>query len=63
MDQLGKTHYFTTLDLAAGYRQIKMHSDSWEITAFITHQDLYEFRVMPFGVMNVLAVSSHSDSV
>jgi len=37
MDQLGKSHYFTTLDLAAGYRQIKVHSDNQEKTAFVTH--------------------------
>ena len=56
LDQLGRSRYFTTLDLAAGYWQIKVHSDSQEKTAFITHQGLYEFRVMPFGVMNAPAV-------
>ena len=56
LDQLGKSHYFSTLDLAAGYWQIKVHANSQEKTAFITHQGLFEFRVMPFGVMNVPAV-------
>jgi len=53
---LGKAKYFSTLDLAAGYWWIRVQPDSREKTAFITHQGLYEFKVMPFGAMNVPAV-------
>lgn len=56
LDQLGKSKYFSTLDLAAGYWQVRMHSDSQEKTAFVTHQGLYEFQVMPFGLCNAPAV-------
>ena len=56
LDELGKAKYFSTLDLAAGYWQIRVQPDSRENTAFITHQGLYEFKVMPFGVMNAPAV-------
>ena len=56
LDKLGAAKYFTTLDLAAGYWQIKMEKCSQEKTAFITHQGLYEFNVMPFGVINAPAV-------
>ena len=59
LDQLGKSKCFTTLDLASGYWQIKVHENSQEKTAFITHQGLYEFRVMLFGVMNAPAVFQH----
>ena len=48
LDQLGKSKYFSTLDLAAGYWQIRMEPSSQEKTAFIVPQGLYEFRVMPF---------------
>ena len=56
LDQLGKSRYFTTLDLAAGYWQIRMDEKSVEKTAFATHQGLYEFRVMPFRLMNAPSV-------
>ena len=56
LDQLGKSRYFSTLDLAAGYWQVQMHSSSKEKTAFITHKGLYEFNVMPFGLRNAQAV-------
>ena len=30
LDQLGRAKYFTTLDLAAGYWQVKMHPEAKE---------------------------------
>ena len=56
LDQLGKAKYFSTLDLAAGYWQVQLHPDSRAKSAFVTHQGLYEFRVMPFGLKNAPAV-------
>ena len=44
------------MGLKSGYWQIKVHADSQEKTAFITHQGLFEFRVMPFRVTNAPAV-------
>ena len=58
-DLLGQLEVFTTLDLASGYWQIKVHENSQEKTAFIMHQGFYEFRVMSFGVMNAPAVFQH----
>ena len=56
LDQLGKSRFFSTLDLAAGYWQIRVHPNSIEKTAFITPQGLFEFQVMPFGLTNAPSV-------
>ena len=56
LDQLGMSKYFSTIDLAAGFWQIRMHPLAQEKTAFVTHQGLFEFRVMPFGLTNAPAV-------
>ena len=56
LDQLDKAKYFSTLDLASGFWQVRVHPNSREKTAFITHQGLYQFNIMPFGLRNAPAV-------
>ena len=56
LDQLGESKYFSTLDLASGFWQIRIHPDSQEKTAFMTPQGLFEFRIMPFGLCNAPSV-------
>ena len=51
-DQLSGSKFFTTLDLASGYWQVRMDSVSQEKTAFVTYSGLYEFKKMPFGLVN-----------
>lgn len=49
-DKLGKSNYFTTLDLASGYHQIEIAEEDRQKTAFSTQNGHYEFLRMPFGL-------------
>uniref|UniRef100_A0A2S2QW04 RNA-directed DNA polymerase n=1 Tax=Sipha flava TaxID=143950 RepID=A0A2S2QW04_9HEMI len=50
LDQLGKSKYYTTLDLAQGYHQVRMHPEHTAKTAFSTDRGHFEFLRVPFGL-------------
>lgn len=52
LDSLGKSVYFTTLDLKSGFHQIEMEPESKSKTAFSTALGHFEFNRMPFGLKN-----------
>ena len=56
LDQLGETRYFSSLYLASGYWQIRVHPESQSKTAIVKHQGLHEFQIIPFGLTNAPSV-------
>ena len=52
LDQLGKSKYFSTLELASGFHQIPMSTEDGPKTAFNVPQGHYEFTRMPMGLKN-----------
>ncbi|KAL7839056.1 hypothetical protein SRHO_G00257140 [Serrasalmus rhombeus] len=41
---------FSTLDLQSAYHQVMLHEDSRNLTAFITHDGLFRFKRIPYGL-------------
>ena len=55
LDTISDAKYFSSLDLASGYWQIKLDKESQLKTAFVSRYGLYQFTVMPFGLTNAPA--------
>jgi len=53
ISQLGKSTWFTALDLQSGFWQIRMALEDVKKTALVTKTRLYDWTVMPFGLKNV----------
>ena len=47
--------FFTKIDLSKGYWQVPMSPESKSLTAFLTPNCLFQFIVMPFGLVNAAA--------
>ena len=54
VDTLGeaKAQIFSVIDLASGFYQIPLEESTKHKSAFITHQGVFQFKRLPFGLMN-----------
>ena len=55
--RLGKSKYYSKIDLSEGYWQISVAEEDIEKTAFKTLDDSYDFLRIPFGIKNSGATS------
>ncbi len=62
IDQLGKSTWFTTLDLQSGFWQIRMALEDMKKTTVITKTGLYDWTVMPFGLKNATSTFTRTMS-
>jgi putative transposase len=62
ISQLGKSAWFTTLDLQSGFWQIRMALEDMKKTALITKTGLYDWTVMPFGLKNATSTFTRTMS-
>ena len=52
LDALAGSEWFSCMDLNSGFWQIMVEPEDQMRTAFATSQGLYQFKVMPFGLVN-----------
>ena len=52
IDKIGNSKYITKFDLLKGFWRISLTERAKEISAFVTPDGLYHYKVMPFGMKN-----------
>ena len=52
IDRIGNAKYITKCDLLKGYWCVPLTERAKEISAFVTPDGLYQYKVMPFGMKN-----------
>jgi len=63
ISQLGKSVWFTALDLQLGFWQICMAPNDMKKTALVTKTGLYDWTVMPFGLKNATSTFTKTMSL
>jgi len=52
IDRIGCAQYVSKIDLLKGYWQVPLTATAKEISAFVTPEGFYQYKVMPFGMKN-----------
>ena len=52
IDKVGHAKYVTKIDLLKGFWQVPLTDRAKEASAFVTSNQLYQYKVMPFGMKN-----------
>ena len=55
IDRIGHAKYVSKFDLLKGYWQVPLTKRAQELSAFVTPDGLFQYRVMPFGLKNAPA--------
>ena len=55
IDRIGNANYVTKFDLLKRYWQVPLTARAKEVSAFVTPDGLYQYKVMPFGMKNAPA--------
>ena len=50
LEELNGSTVFSKLDLRHGFHQVELHTDSKDITTFVTHDGLFRYKRLSFGV-------------
>lgn len=50
LDLLGRSRYFSVIDLQSGFHQIELEENFREMTAFSTNKGQWQFKRVPFGL-------------
>nr|CAD2143860.1 unnamed protein product [Meloidogyne enterolobii] len=60
MEKVGNCNYYSSLDLASGYLQIKLTENASRKCGVITEDNVYQMTHMPFGLKNATAAFSRA---
>ena len=56
INKMSEHNFFTKMDLSKGYWQVSLSERSKPFTAFETPRGLFQFKTMPFGLVNSGAI-------